>query len=76
MTTAQNILLVYGVIILTYGFVLGIPLAAVRSRQPQASRHLVTTHLSGIIQGGVSLGLASPSAQPTSPPGWRRRRRS
>ena len=27
-------------------------------RQPQTSRHLVTTHLSGLIQGGVSLGLA------------------
>lgn len=58
MTTAQNILVVYGVVILTYGFMLGIPLAAVRTRQPQASRHLVTTHLSGIIQGGVALGLA------------------
>lgn len=39
-------------------FVLGIPLAAVRMGRPQASRHLVTTHLSGIMQGGVHLGLA------------------
>ena len=58
MTTAQSILMVYGLIILLYGFVLGIPLAGIRMRQPQASRHLVTTHLSGIIQGGVHLGLA------------------
>lgn len=58
MTTAQNILLVYGVIILTYGFLLGIPLAVVRAEQPQASRHLVTAHLSGLIQAGIHLGLA------------------
>lgn len=58
MTTAQNILLVYGVVILTYAFALGIPLAAVRMGHPQASRHLVTTHLSGIMQGGLHLGLA------------------
>lgn len=58
MTTAQNILLVYGVVILTYAFGLGIPLASVRQANPQASRHLVTTHLSGIMQGGVHLGLA------------------
>lgn len=58
MTTAQSILIVYGVVVLTYGFILGVPLAAVRTRQPQASRHLVNAHLSGIIQGGVHLGLA------------------
>jgi len=58
MTTAQNVLLVYGVVILTYGFVLGIPLAAARMKAPQASRHLVTTHLSAIIQGAAHLGLA------------------
>lgn len=58
MTTAQDVFLVYGVVILTYGLVLGIPLAAARMKAPQASRHLVTTHLSAIIQGAVHLGLA------------------
>ena len=57
MTTAQSIFLVYGVVALAYGFVLGIPMAASRMKAPQASRHLVTTHLSGIIQGAVHFGL-------------------
>lgn len=58
MTTAQSIFTVYGVVILTYGFVLGIPLAGSRMKAPQAPKHLVATHLSAIIQGAVHLGLA------------------
>ena len=58
MSTAQSILLVYGVTVLAYGFVLGIPLDAARMKAPQASRHLANGHLSAIIQGGVYLGLA------------------
>jgi hypothetical protein len=57
-TTAQSIFAVYGVAVLTYGFVLGLPLAAARMKAAQAPRHLVTTHLSAIIQGAVHLGLA------------------
>ena len=58
MTTAQSIFTVYGVAVLAYGFLLGVPLAAARMKPPQAPRHLVTTHLSAIIQGAVHLGLA------------------
>ena len=58
MTTAQSIFGIYGVAVLAYGFVLGVPLAAARMKAPQAPRHLVTTHLSAIIQGAVHLGLA------------------
>ncbi|MGH1488446.1 MAG: hypothetical protein ACRBK7_03495 [Acidimicrobiales bacterium] len=57
MGTAQQILLGYGVIVLAYGLLLGIPLAAARSKAAAASRHLVNAHLSGLIQGGVVLGL-------------------
>jgi len=57
-TTAQNVFVVYGVVILAYGFVLGVPLAASRTKAAQAPKHLVTTHLSAIIQGAVHLGLA------------------
>ena len=57
MTTAQSIFVVYGVVMLAYGFVLGVPLAASRMKAPQAPKHLVTTHLSAIIQGAVHLGL-------------------
>ena len=58
MSTAQNLLVGYGVIVLTYGLLLGIPLAASRSKAPQASRHLVTAHLSGLMQSPIALGLA------------------
>lgn len=58
MTTAQKILVVYGVLSLNYGFVLGIPLSRVRTTAPSAPRHLVTAHLSAIIQGAVHLGLS------------------
>ncbi len=50
--------MVDGVVILAYGFVLGVPLAASRMKAPQAPKHLVTTHLSAIIQGAAHLGLA------------------
>lgn len=58
MTTAQKILVVYGVVSLTYGFLLGIPISNVRMRSPSAPRHLITAHLSAIIQGAVHLGLS------------------
>lgn len=58
MTSAQSIFVVYGVVVLAYGFVLGVPLAASRMKAAQAPKHLVTTHLSAIIQGAVHLGLA------------------
>src|SRR5918999_5484377 len=58
METAAKILLVYGTVSLAVGFLLGIPLSQVRSRLPEAPRHLVTAHLSAIIQGAVHLGLS------------------
>lgn len=58
MSTAQKILVGYGVVVLAYGFLLGIPLAAARTNAPAASRHLVTAHLSGLMQGPIHLGLA------------------
>ena len=58
MSTAQNLLVGYGVLVLTYGFLLGVPLAAARMKTPAASRHLVTAHLSGLMQGPIHFGLA------------------
>lgn len=58
MSTAQNILVTYGLLVLGYGLVLGIPLAIVRSSAPQAPKHLVTAHLSGLMQCPIALGLA------------------
>ncbi len=59
MGTAQKLFLGYGVVALSYGLLLGIPLAAARTKAAAASRHLVNSHLSGLIQGGIMLGLAA-----------------
>jgi len=59
MGTAQQIFLGYGIVVLTYGLLLGVPLGAARAKAPAASRHLVNAHLSGLIQGGIVLGLAA-----------------
>ena len=58
MSTAQNLLVAYGLLVLSYGLLLGVPLAIARSSEPQASRHLVTAHLSGLMQGPITFGLA------------------
>lgn len=58
MSAAQEILVAYGVVIIAYGFVLGIPLARERALAPEASRHLVGRHVASIMQGPVHLGLA------------------
>lgn len=58
MTTAQKILITYGVLSLGYGFVLGIPLSQARMTAAVAPRHLVIVHLSAIMQGAVHLGLS------------------
>lgn len=57
MTTAQRILVAYGTLSLLVGFALGMPLSASRMRSPVAPRHLVTAHLSAIIQGATHLSL-------------------
>ncbi len=59
MGTAEKMFIVYGVVSLGVGFLLGLPLSQVRSRAPEAPRHLVTAHLSAIIQGAVHLGLST-----------------
>lgn len=69
METAAEILVVYGTLSLTVGFLLGLPLSQARSQAPQASRHLVTAHLSAIIQGAVHLGLSVAMAR-SSLPAW------
>jgi len=60
--TSHKVLVVGGMVSLTYGFLLGIPLTAIRTRQPQASRHLVTAHLAAIIQGAMLIALTVAAA--------------
>ena len=57
MTTATRVLVVGGMAVLMFGFLLGIAMAVARSKAPQAPRYLFATHLAAIIQGGVLLAL-------------------
>lgn len=70
MSTAQQLLIGYGVLALLYAVLLGVPLAGARMKAPAASRHLVTTHLSGLIQGAMHLGLAFAIAAVSFDSGW------
>ncbi len=58
MSTAQRVLVVYGTVSIVYGMLLGLPLSRVRMAQPVGPRHLVTTHLSALMQGAMHLGLS------------------
>ncbi len=57
MTTAQQILIGYATIALSAGFLLGVILGAVRSKQSSA-RNLATAHVETLLQGAVLLGVA------------------
>lgn len=57
-------------VVLLYGFMLGVPLAAARSSAPQASRHLVNAHLSGLVQGPIALGCAYAIGAVSFDSGW------
>ena len=59
METSGKVLIVGGSFSLFYGFLLGFALTAARMNAPTASRHLVTAHLSAIIQGATLLALSS-----------------
>lgn len=58
LATSQRILVIYGTLSLAFGFSLGLALSNQRTQSPVASRHLLTAHLSAIIQGAVHLGLS------------------
>jgi hypothetical protein len=58
MESSVKALIVFGTLVLTYGFLLGVPMARVRMSAPAAPRHLVTTHLEALMAGPALLGLA------------------
>jgi hypothetical protein len=58
MSTAQRILVVYGSLSIVYGMALGLPLSGIRMSSPRGPRHLVTAHLSALMQGSMHLGLS------------------
>lgn len=57
MDTATRVLVIGGMSVLSFGFLLGIPMAAARSKASQAPRYLFAAHLAAIIQGGLLLAL-------------------
>ena len=57
MDHATQIFIVGGMAILTFGFLLGIPMIMAREKDPEAPRYLVAAHLAAIIQGGLLLAL-------------------
>lgn len=57
MDTATQILIVGGMAVLSFGFLLGIPMAVVRGKASRAPRYLIAAHLAAIIQGGLLLAL-------------------
>lgn len=57
MGNANEILIVGGACVLSFGFLLGIPMAVVRGRSSRAPRYLFAAHLAAIIQGGMLLAL-------------------
>lgn len=57
MNSATQILIVSGLILLMYGFLLGIPMALAREKASRAPRYLIAAHLAALIQGGMLLAL-------------------
>lgn len=57
MTTAQQLFVAYGAIILAVGFVLGAILGMVRMNSPSV-RSLATAHVETLMQAAIHLGLA------------------
>lgn len=57
MDIAPRVLIVGGMCVLTFGLLLGIPMAMARSKAPRAPRYLFAAHLAAIIQGGMLLAL-------------------
>jgi hypothetical protein len=56
--TATRVLVIGGMSVLSFGLLLGIPMAAARSKAPQPPRYLFAAHLAAIIQGGLLLALS------------------
>lgn len=57
MDKPTQILIIGGMFILTYGFLLGIPMALAREKASRAPRYLIAVHLAALIQGGMLLAL-------------------
>lgn len=57
MTTAQQILVEFGLVIGAYGLLLGIPMAGERRKNRHANKHLTDAHTASLMMAGMYLGL-------------------
>ena len=57
MTTAEQILVLGGIINLVYAFVTGFMLAVIRQKQAVAPKYLLFAHTGPLMQGAMLLGL-------------------
>lgn len=57
MDISTQILIIGGMFILSFGFLLGIPMALAREKASRAPRYLLAAHLAALIQGGMLLAL-------------------
>lgn len=58
MEYAEKVLLTGGILVLTFGFLLGIPMAQERMKAASAPKALVNAHLEALIGGAVLIALA------------------
>jgi len=58
METAAKVLIVGGMLNLSYGAITGLFLTSVRSRSAEAPRHLTLAHIGPFMQGPMLLGLS------------------
>lgn len=57
MTTAQQLFIAYGTVVLALGFLLGVALGSARMKAPEV-RALATAHVETLMQASMHLGLA------------------
>lgn len=72
MTATDKILIIGGLLTLTYGTLLGYPLVALRQRagNPPAPRYLNVAHVGAVLQGALVLGLVWAARLSDLPDGW------
>lgn len=57
MEASVSVLMAGGVSILMFGFLLGLPVSSIRAHAPTTPRHLMTAHLTAIMEGTMLLAL-------------------
>ncbi|QLY29120.1 hypothetical protein H0264_28015 [Nocardia huaxiensis] len=72
MTTAEQVLIIGGVLTLGYGSLLGIPMTALRMREPHppTPRYLNVAHIGAVIQGVILLSLVWAARMSELSSGW------